>query len=329
VRYLTLPGVPLQASVLGLGGRFGEVADGRAFELLDAFVAAGGTVVDTAHSYANGGSERTIGAWMAARGNRERVVVVDKGCHPADDGRSRVHPAVIHREVLEGLDRLQTPIIDVFLLHRDDQQVPVGPLVDALAEELVAGRIRAFGVANWQPRRVLAANRHAARHGLPGIAVVSSQFSLAVPSEPMWPGALSLDQDARRLHERTGIPLLAWSAQARGWFSGRHLDPAAADPRARRVYHSERNLGRLSRARRVAVEQGATATAVALAYALRQPFPVVALIGPETPAELEDALSALKVRLSRATIGYLEDDTKQPQEVGQRVAGHPDPPDHC
>lgn len=327
MRYLTLPGVPTPASVLGLGGRFGEISNRLAFELLDAFVAAGGTVVETAHSYANGASERAIGAWMVARGNRDRVVIVDKGCHPGEDGRSRVLPSVIHQEVVRSLDRLQTPVIDVFLLHRDDPRIPVGVLVDALAEELAVGRIRAFGVANWQPGRVLAANRHAARHDLPGIAAASSQFCLALPGEPMWPGALSLDLQARRMHERTKLPLLAWSAQARGWFSGRHIDPATADPRACRTYHTQRNLGRLSRARKVALDCGASPTAVALAYTLTQPFPVAALIGPETVAELKDALTALTVRLPEAVISYLEDDTRESLKVGQRLAGHPDSPD--
>lgn len=305
MRYLDIPGIPVPISVIGLGGRFGEVGDELSFELLDGFVSSGGTLVDTACSYANGRSEIVIGSWMAARRNRQRVVVVDKGCHPLDDGRSRVRPEAVREDVEKGLCRLQTDYIDLFFLHRDDPGVPVEALVDALLEEISAGRIHTFGLSNWHPRRLHEAYDYMRRIGSLGLVAASSQFSLAVATRPMWPGSRCLDEETQAWHLGTRLPLFAWSAQARGWFSGRCLT-GAGDRSARSVYLSAGNLERLARARRVAARHATAPTSVALAAVLHQLFPVVALVGPETRTELEEATTATTIQLSPDEVVYLE-----------------------
>lgn len=306
MRYLDIAGPTQAASVVGLGGRFGEIDPDRAFELLDAFVEAGGTLIDTAHAYADGESERTLSTWMGERGNRARILLVDKGCHPGPGGRPRVHPRLLRSDLRESLDRLMTDHIDLFLLHRDDPAVPVEPLVDALNQEVASGTIARFGVSNWRPERVDAANRYARSNGLMAISVVSTHLSLAVPREPLWPGTLYADAEVRLWHRHSEVPLLAWSSQARGWFSGRHLRADSADGLVRRVYRSPGNLERLRRARALASAHRCSATAVALAYVLCQPFQVVALIGPETLPELLDSLSAIDLRLSPEDLLFLE-----------------------
>src|SRR3712207_4313847 len=222
MHYVKIEGVGLPLSRLALGSvMLGQVPDEQAFELLDAFVQHGGNTIDTAHSYGRGKCERALGRWLAARGTRKNIVVIDKGCHPIGDSGPRVTPDNIHADIADSLERLQTDYIDLYLLHRDDESVPVGALVEALNEEKAQGHIRAFGGSNWRHTRIAAANQYAAQHGLTGFAASSPNLSLARQIEPMWAGCLSADEAARAWHTETQLPLIAWSSQASGFFSDR------------------------------------------------------------------------------------------------------------
>ena len=110
-------------------------------------------------------SERAIGEWLQARGNRDRIVLLDKGAHPYWT-QPRVDPENISKDIAESLERLQTDYIDLYLLHRDDPGVPVRPIVECLNEHRAAGRIRAFGGSNWTTTRLEQANSYADEHGL-------------------------------------------------------------------------------------------------------------------------------------------------------------------
>lgn len=262
----------------------------RDYALFDAWLEAGGTVIDTAHVYEDGDAERVLGRWLADRpGARERIVLVTKGAHP-DGERRRVTPADIAADLRDSMERLGGPV-DLYLLHRDDPDVEVGEIVDALDAHRRAGEIRAFGVSNWTLPRIDAANAYAAQRGVAGIACNSPHLSLAVQNEPPWPGCLSAcDSESRAWHERTGTPLLAWSAQAAGYFAG------AESP----VYDNAEN-----RERRARAGQLGDANAVALAWVLAQPFPTVAVIGPHSLEHLHASLAALDVELSADEVRWL------------------------
>jgi aryl-alcohol dehydrogenase-like predicted oxidoreductase len=281
--------LPLTRLALGTLGFSPRTRD-RDYAVLDAWVEAGGTVIDTAHVYEGGDSERVLGQWLADRpGVRERLVLVTKGAHP-DGDRKRVTPADIAADLRDSIERLGGPV-DVYLLHRDDPAVDVGEIVDALDAHRRAGELRAFGVSNWTLPRIDAANAYAAERGVAGIACNSPHLSLAVQNEPPWPGCLSAcDAGSRAWHARTGMPLLAWSAQAGGWFAG------AASP----VYDSAAN-----RERRARAAQLGDANAVALAWVLAQPFPTVAVVGPHSVEHLRASLEALEVELSADEVRWL------------------------
>jgi 1-deoxyxylulose-5-phosphate synthase len=281
--------LPLSRLALGTLG-FSLGTRDRDYALFDAWLEAGGTVIDTAHVYEDGDAERVLGRWLADRpGARERIVLVTKGAHP-DGDRKRVTPADIAADVRDSMERLGGPV-DLYLLHRDDPDVPVGELVDALDAHRRAGEIRAFGVSNWTLPRIDEANAYAAQRGVAGIACNSPHLSLAVQNAPPWAGCLSAtDAASRAWHERTGIPLLAWSAQAGGWFAG------AASP----VYDNAGN-----RERRARAGQLGDANAVALAWVLAQPFPTVAVVGPHSVEHLHASLEALDVELSGDEVRWL------------------------
>ena len=163
----------------------------QSFQLLDDVFALGCTTFDTAHGYGQGDCERTFGRWLAARGLREQVVILGKGAHHNQD-RQRVTPFDITSDLHDSLARLQTDYIDLYLLHRDDPTVPVGPIVEILNEHRAAGRIRAFGGSNWRWTRIAAANEYAHAHGLTPFVASSSHFSLAIQFQEPWPNCVTV-----------------------------------------------------------------------------------------------------------------------------------------
>ena len=111
---------------------------------------------DTAWIYGRGENERRVGRWIRNRGIREDVVVITKGAHtPYCD------PESLSRQLLESLERQGTDYADIYLMHRDNPEVPVGEFVDVLDEHRRAGRIRVYGVSNWSLERFDEANRYA------------------------------------------------------------------------------------------------------------------------------------------------------------------------
>ena len=163
MQYGRVPGIDKPVARLVMGTMIindNEPAKGLA--LLDAIYELGGNTFDTARIYS---SEPPLGRWINERGIRDEVVIIDKGAHPEGD-RKRVTPADISADLAESLGRLGTDYIDLYLLHRDDPDVPVGPIIEALNEHVDAGRIRAFGASNWQHQRIGQANEYAASHGL-------------------------------------------------------------------------------------------------------------------------------------------------------------------
>lgn len=307
MKYGSIPGVSDRVSRLVLGsGAFGTLEDAWS-ELLDAFVAAGGTAIDTAYSYGRGESERQLGAWLEARGRHDDLIVITKGAHHLPDGTPRVTPEAIDEELPESLRRLRIATIDLYLLHRDDPTRPVGPIVECLNRHQAAGRIRRFGASNWTTARYEEANDYAARHGLAGFAAISPNLSLAVPRDQMWPNVVSFAGDRKALawERRTQTPLLAWSSGASGFFSGRFSPELRDNPDVVRVYYHADNWRRLERTRALAARKGATPTQVALAWVLHRPFPTFALVGPRTRAELDDCLGALAVDLAPDDLAWL------------------------
>lgn len=275
--------------------------------LWDDYFERGGNAFDTAYLYGGGRQERLLGAWMRARGVRDEVVVLSKGGHTPF-----CTPEQVVRQLHESLERLRTDHCDLYCLHRDNLAVPAGELVDALAGEARAGRIRGvFGGSNWSPARVAEANAYAKAKGLPGFGVLSNQFSLARMVEAPWGGCLSAsDPETRRwLAERAGGPdevaLLAWSSQARGFFTDRAAPERREDAELVRCWYADDNWERRARLLALAKEKGVSGPALAAAYVLAQPFPTFALIGPRTLAEADSSLECLRVALTPEEVAWL------------------------
>ena len=285
------------------------------FELLDAVCELGCNAFDTAHIYGGGDNERTVGRWVRERGLREKVVIIGKGAHHNSD-RKRVTPFDISSDLHDSLARFGFDYIDLYLLHRDDPQAPVGPIIDALNEHLGAGRIRAFGASNWTHGRVLEANEYAEAHDLVPFVASSPNFSLAEQVKEPWEGCISIGgpggRAAREWYGRSGIALFPWSSLAGGFFSGRfrrdNLDSFEDkfDRLCVRSYCHEGNFRRLDRARELAEKRGVTVAQIAVAFVMSQPMNVFALVGCRKGKEFRANAGALELKLTREEMDWLD-----------------------
>lgn len=305
---------------LGTGGYGTSVDADAAWSIMDRYVELGGVFLDTAHVYGAwapgcaGASERVVGSWVNARGCRDGIVIGTKGGHP-DLARmevSRLRPTDIAADLHESLERLGTSYVDLYWLHRDDPRIPVGEIVDALNEHLDAGLVRSIGCSNWTTDRLAAAKRWANVNGKVGFCASQIGYSLARanPGSAGYAGMLYMDETTHAFHRQTSIPVVAYSSQAGGFFSGKYAaddDPdEVANQGVVRTYYSEDNFRRLARAQTLAAQHGRTANEVNLAYLMSQPFPVVPIVGSRNLAQVAASYAACGWRLTPSECRWLE-----------------------
>ena len=318
MRYENIPGVnkPVARLVQGTTMIGSDLNEAESFSLLDQVYELGCNAIDTAHVYSGGHSERIIGRWMQERGLREKIVLITKGAAHSED-RRRMTPFDIASDLHDSLARLKTDYIDLYLLHRDDPNVPVEPIVDALNKHVRAGRIRAFGASNWPHQRIEAANEYARANGFEPFVASSPQFSLAESLDEPWPLCISISGSAGRLarewYVQSQMPLLIWSPLASGFFSGKfrrdnlHLfGEREWDEVVVRSYANEPNFQRLDRANTLAAEKGLSAAQVALAYVMNHPMNTFVVVGPHSAEKFKANIEASEVRLTSDEMDWLD-----------------------
>ncbi len=297
MKYGSIEGVekPISRLVLGtLGGNWLPYAS----VMFDEYFRGGGNCFDTAWVY--GASDATLGQWIRNRGVRDQVVILAKGAHtPLCD------PEHLTSQLMESLDRMQTDYVDIYMMHRDNPDIPVGEFIDVMNQHVRAGRMKAFGVSNWTIERIREANAYANAKHIRGISAVSNNFSLARMIEAPWAGCLaSSDPESRAWFEKTQMPLMAWSSTGRGFFAfGDRDDQSNAD--LVRCWYSDDNFQRLERAKELAAQKGVTPVMIAMAYVLCQPFPTFPLFGPATLDEMHISLQALDIELTPDELKWL------------------------
>lgn len=323
VQYGSITGIaqPVSRVLLGVAS-IPERADANAW--LSSILETGVNFFDTARVYDQ--SEETLGRWFDECGTRQRVALLSKCCHPFLNLR-RVSAKAIRRDLRLSLQALRTDYIDLYLLHRDDPAVPVGEIVETLNELKAAGKIRAFGGSNWTHSRIEAADEYAYSHNLTPFSASSPNFSLADPvGDPWGHNSVSIagraQAEARAWYAKTQLPVIAYSALARGLFSGR-LQSADADRAeqyldiyARRGYASAENFERLRRCEALAKQKNATVPQIAMAWAFQQGLNLFAIVSTSSAERMRANIAALDIALSKEECRYLNLEGEQSGECG-------------
>lgn len=273
----------------------------HASAMFDDYFQRGGNAFDTAHIYGQVKSV-LLGQWIRTRGVRKDVVVIAKGCHTPN-----CNPTALVSQLDEQLSWFGLDGTDLYIMHRDNLDIPVGEFVDVLNEQVRKGRIKAFGGSNWSIARVQEANDYALRKGLQGFSLVSNNLSLAEMVKPVWAGCVHAhDKASREWFAKTQLALLPWSSQARGFFVPERARPDLRDERILvDSWYSEDNFKRQARAIELAAQKGVEPISIALAWVLNQPFPTFPLIGPRQISETRSSMVALTVRLTPSEMAYL------------------------
>ncbi|MGY1661122.1 aldo/keto reductase [Geodermatophilus sp. SYSU D00705] len=284
-----IPGTDLHVSDLCLGGNvFGWTADEpTSFALLDRFADATPSTqapfVDTAESYGKGRSEEILGAWMAARGARDRVVVATKAS-PLE----KEHPlsAAAIRTAAEGsLRRLQTDRIDLYYAHYDDETTPLEETLQAFDELVQAGKVRHAAASNYSAARLTEALDTSARLGLTGYVALQPHYNLM--ERPAY------EAELRDVVEERGLGVLPYFALARGFLTGKYRAGEQVDsPRAKgaAAYVGERGDRVLAALQEVAQAHGVSGAAVALRWLADQPTVVAPIASGRSVDQLADLL---------------------------------------
>lgn len=294
---------------LNLGGNvFGWTADrDQSFAVLDAFAAAGGSFVDTADVYSQwvpgnsgGESETIIGEWVAARGNRDDVVIATKvGQAGAQPGTSR---AAVQAAIDGSLRRLGTDHVDLYYAHIDDRDTPLEETVAALGEVVAQGKARYVAASNFTAERLTEALSIADGLGVARFVALQPHYNLVHRDE--YEGAL---QD---LAVAEDLAVLPYSSLASGFLTGKYRDGAAVDsPRAGGAgrYLDDRGRNVLAALDRVAADTGASVTTVALAWLRAQPGIAAPIASARSTEQLPDLIAAATLELSGAQVRALTD----------------------
>jgi aryl-alcohol dehydrogenase-like predicted oxidoreductase len=290
----------LDVSRLCLGGNvFGWTADrGASFAVLDAYVAAGGNFVDTSDSYmwrapgnSGGESETIIGEWMAARGNRDAMVIATKvGSWPQRPGLSRAN---ITAAVEDSLRRLQTDRIDLYYSHRDDPDTAQEETLDAYDGLVRAGKVRAIGASNFTADRLRSALEISARDGLTPYVALQPHYNLLERAE--------FETALAPLLAEQGLACLPYFGLAKGFLTGKYrADTEVESVRAEgaREYLNDRGLRVLTVLDEIAAGHEVPVAAVSLAWLADQPTVAAPIASARTTEQLADLLPMLELQLT-------------------------------
>ena len=314
---------PLRVSRLCLGAMLmgDRTPPDESERILDAFVAAGGNFVDTADTYGDGTSERTLAPWLARR--RDEVVVATKvRFDVSDPGGSGLAPERVAAACDASLRRLGIDVIDLYQVHAPDADVAIEETLGALDALVRAGKVRALGASNFPAWLLAWAVAFQDREGLSPFVSFQPQYSLV---------ERSVEVELLPFCRAAGLGVLPWGPLGAGFLSGRYERGAEPDPDSRIGYAgddleeamhrrgTEANFRAVDEARAIAGELGATVPQVAIAWLLHQPGVTAPIIGPRTLGQLEDLLPAADLELSAEQLARLGRFTAPPPSYPHRM----------
>lgn len=287
--------------------------DGNA--LLDAIYETGVTTFDVARNYM--AAEQSFGKWIEERNMRDKIVILSKCGHPSMFGKKRVNESEMWKDLKKSLNYLHTDYIDIYLLHRDDQEVEAGEVVEIFNAMHTEGKIGAFGGSNWSHERIAMANEYAYSHNLIPFSVSSPNYGLAEQlSDPWGGGCVSVsgpqNEHARIWYAQQKMPVIAYSSLGRGLFSGKvkstdkNRAAEVLDDVAVKGYAGDGNFERLRRCEVLAAQKGVTVPQIAMAYIFNQNMNTFAIVSTSKAERMQENIEALSIDLSEEETAWLD-----------------------
>ena len=311
MEYRKLGNSGLTVSSLGLGGNvFGWTADEQAsFQVLDAFVAAGGNLIDTADVYSawvpghkGGESETVLGKWLARNGNRKKVLIATKVGMEMGSGRKGLSKSYILRAVEGSLKRLRTDCIDLYQSHADDPETPMEETLEAYAQLIREGKIRAIGASNFDAVRLSQALEVCARNGYPAYQSLQPQYNLCDRAD--------YESTIEPLCREKGLGVLPYFPLASGFLTGKYRSEKDLAGSARveyaKNYLNERGFRILAALDQVARQYLSTPAAVSLAWLMARPGVTAPIPSARNLSQLTDLIAATKIHLDPPSIEALD-----------------------
>jgi aryl-alcohol dehydrogenase-like predicted oxidoreductase len=286
-----------------LGGNvFGWTADEtQSHAVLDAYVAGGGDFVDTANSYLveHGQSETIIGRWLAARGNRDEMVIATK-VGGGQGALRNLRAETIRGESRASLERLQTDRIDLYFAHFDDEETPFEESLAAFDELVRAGTVRALGASNYTPERLRAALEFQRESGLAQFTVLQPHYNLV---------ERDLERTYLPIAEEFDLAVVPYFALAKGFLTGKYRpDDAPVDSQRAKsasAYLEKGGAAVLRALDEIAGAHDAPVAAVSLAWLRAQPRVAAPIASARTAEQVADLLRAAALELSPDEIEQL------------------------
>ncbi len=307
----TLGSTGLEVAPLAFGGNvFGWTADEpTSFRLLDAFVAAGCNLIDTADVYSTwvpgnkgGESETIIGKWLKASGNRGKVLIATKVGKEMGPDRNGLSKAYILRAVEDSLKRLRTDCIDLYQSHADDPETPLDETLEAYAQLIRQGKVRAIGASNYTADRLKQALEVGTRSGYPPYRCLQPLYNLYDRAE--------YESELEPLCLEKGVGVIPYSSLASGFLTGKYRSEKDLENRSRgesvKKYLNARGFRILGALDQVAAKYHSVPAVVSLAWLIARPGVTAPIVSATTLDQLTDLIEATKLALDPASIELLD-----------------------
>jgi aryl-alcohol dehydrogenase-like predicted oxidoreductase len=300
----------LEVAPLAFGGNvFGWTADERtSFRLLDAFVAAGFNLIDTADVYSRfapgnrgGESETIIGRWLKQGGRRDKVMIATKVGLEVEPGAKGLSKAYILCAAENSLRRLQTDYIDLYQSHRDDPNTSIDETLQAYAQLMEQGKVRAIGASNYSAERLCYALKLSRRHELPRYECLQTEYNLYDRAE--------YEKTLEPVCIENGLGILSYFSLASGFLTGKYKSTTDVANKARgdfvKKYLNERGFRIIEALDQVAKRVQAAPAQVALAWLIARPTVTAPIASATSLAQLKELIGATRLNLDEESMGLL------------------------
>ena len=291
-----------QSSRILLGtAYFGDtITEETSFSIMDKFREMGGNHIDTARLYSNGRAEEVVGKWFKSRGKSGMFVSTKGGYYDFDAGEApRLSEDEIRLDLTKSLKALGVDTLDFYWLHRDDESIPSGVIIEYMNALVKEGYFKNFGASNWTSKRIDEANAYAEEHGLQGFAASQIRFNPAYCKGERG-GLVGMDELEFDYYKTHSMPVAAYSSQAKGFFSKMaEIGESALSEKARARYLCDENINRLEVMKEIANAHNCSiASVICGAFCSFNCPEVFPIIGGKNLEQITDSLNGADVILT-------------------------------